>query len=233
MLRLVAPGASRPERARRALRRSSVEALRRGAATGRPTPAQQPPQLLVVPHDHDHQLRPPTPRRVALASAVGATIEWYDFFLYGTAAGLVFDKLFFNGLDGRAAQFAAFGTFAVGFLARPVGGLIFGHFRDRLGRKEMLLMTLVIMGVGTAASVVRLDRRLGADPPRISPAATRNHRDGPRNGATRRTLLDTTGPLLRPGRRGAGRCAAPDELRGAGAGGAPAAARAPRRRAGR
>jgi len=93
----------------------------------------------------------PTPRRVALASAVGATIEWYDFFLYGTAAGLVFDKLFFNGLSGPAAQFAAFGTFAVGFLARPVGGLLFGHFGDRIGRKKMLLLTLVIMGVGTAA----------------------------------------------------------------------------------
>ena len=93
----------------------------------------------------------PTPRRVALASAVGATIEWYDFFLYGTAAGLVFDKLYFNGLDGPAAQFAAFATFAVGFLARPVGGLIFGHFGDRIGRKQMLLLTLVIMGVGTAA----------------------------------------------------------------------------------
>jgi MFS family permease len=87
---------------------------------------------------------------VALASAVGATIEWYDFFLYGTAAGLVFDKLYFNGLDGPAAQFAAFGTFAVGFLARPVGGLLFGHFGDRIGRKQMLLMTLLIMGVGTA-----------------------------------------------------------------------------------
>ncbi|MDX6371973.1 MAG: hypothetical protein QOD98_961 [Nocardioidaceae bacterium] len=93
---------------------------------------------------------PPTPRKVALASAVGATIEWYDFFLYGTAAGLVFDKLYFNGLDGPAAQFAAFGTFAVGFLARPVGGLLFGHFGDRIGRKQMLLMTLLIMGVGTA-----------------------------------------------------------------------------------
>ena len=92
----------------------------------------------------------PTPRRVAIASSVGATIEWYDFFLYGTAAGLVFDKLFFNGLDGPAAQFAAFGTFAVGFLARPVGGLIFGHFGDRIGRKKMLLLTLLIMGVGTA-----------------------------------------------------------------------------------
>src|ERR1700712_2742528 len=92
----------------------------------------------------------PSPRRVALAAAVGATIEWYDFFLYGTAAGLVFDKLYFNGLDGPTAQFAAFGTFAVGFLARPVGGLIFGHFGDRIGRKKMLLLTLVIMGVGTA-----------------------------------------------------------------------------------
>ena len=94
---------------------------------------------------------PPSPQRVALASAVGATIEWYDFFLYGTAAGLVFDKLFFNGLDGPAAQFAAFGTFAVGFLARPVGGFVFGHFGDRIGRKRMLVLTLLIMGVGTAA----------------------------------------------------------------------------------
>ncbi len=94
---------------------------------------------------------PAPPRRVAMASAVGATIEWYDFFLYGTAAGLVFEKLFFSGLSGPAAQFAAFGTFAVGFLARPVGGFIFGHFGDRVGRKKMLLLTLVIMGLGTAA----------------------------------------------------------------------------------
>ena len=92
-----------------------------------------------------------SPRRVAVASAVGATIEWYDFFLYGTAAGLVFDKLFFNGLSGPAAQFAAFATFAVGFLARPLGGFVFGHFGDRIGRKKMLLATLLIMGVGTAA----------------------------------------------------------------------------------
>ena len=94
---------------------------------------------------------PPTPRRVAMAAAVGATIEWYDFFLYGTAAGLVFEQLFFSGLSGPAAQFAAFGTFAVGFLARPIGGFFFGHFGDRVGRKKMLLLTLVIMGTGTAA----------------------------------------------------------------------------------
>ena len=93
----------------------------------------------------------PSPRRVAVASAVGATIEWYDFFLYGTAAGLVFEKLFSSGLSGPAAQFASFGTFAVGFLARPIGGFVFGHFGDRLGRKKMLLLTLVIMGAGTAA----------------------------------------------------------------------------------
>ncbi|MER7606832.1 MFS transporter [Nocardioides sp. NPDC127503] len=90
------------------------------------------------------------PKRVALAASVGATIEWYDFFLYGTAAGLVFDRLYFNGLSGTAATFASFGTFAVGFLARPVGGLIFGHFGDRIGRKTMLIWTLVIMGVGTS-----------------------------------------------------------------------------------
>ncbi|HEY9351679.1 MAG TPA: MFS transporter [Nocardioides sp.] len=91
-----------------------------------------------------------SPKRVALAASVGATIEWYDFFLYGTAAGLVFDKLYFNGLNGTAATFASFATFAVGFLARPVGGLIFGHFGDRIGRKTMLIWTLVIMGVGTS-----------------------------------------------------------------------------------
>ena len=91
----------------------------------------------------------PSPRKVAMASAVGATIEWYDFFLYGTAAAVVFDRLYFNALDGPAAQIAAFATFAVGFVARPFGGLLFGHFGDRVGRKTMLLLTLVIMGVGT------------------------------------------------------------------------------------
>ena len=89
-------------------------------------------------------------RQVALASFIGTAVEWYDFFLYGTAAGLVFDKLYFNGLDGPAAQFAAFGTFAVGFAARPVGGIIFGHFGDRVGRKSMLVISLLIMGIATA-----------------------------------------------------------------------------------
>jgi len=88
-------------------------------------------------------------RRVALASAVGATIEWYDFFLYGTAAGLVFNRLFFPEGNPTAGTLAAYATFAAGFVARPVGGLVFGHFGDRIGRKRMLVLTLLVMGVAT------------------------------------------------------------------------------------
>jgi metabolite-proton symporter len=87
--------------------------------------------------------------RVVLASLVGTTIEWYDFFLYGTAAALVFDKLFFPELDPTAGRMAAFATYAVGFFARPVGGVVFGHFGDRLGRKSMLVTTLMLMGLAT------------------------------------------------------------------------------------
>jgi MFS transporter, MHS family, shikimate and dehydroshikimate transport protein len=87
--------------------------------------------------------------KVALASSIGAAIEWYDFFLYGTASGLVFNKLFFPGFDPAVGVLAAFGTFAVGYLARPIGSLVFGHFGDRVGRKTMLILTLLIMGVGT------------------------------------------------------------------------------------
>src|SRR5262249_22976804 len=82
--------------------------------------------------------------RVVLASCIGTTIEWYDFFLYGTAAALVFDKLFFPTLDPLAGTMASFATYAVGFFARPVGGIVFGHFGDRLGRKSMLVTTLVL-----------------------------------------------------------------------------------------
>src|SRR6266567_180785 len=88
--------------------------------------------------------------RVALASWIGTSIEWYDFFLYGTAAALVLGPLFFSPkLSPLAAQLAAFATFWVGFAARPVGGVVFGHFGDRLGRKNMLILTLLIMGIGT------------------------------------------------------------------------------------
>lgn len=96
---------------------------------------------------------PPLPAnavsRVVLASFIGTTIEWYDFFLYGTAAALVFNKLFFPELDPSAGTMASFATYAVGFFARPAGGIVFGHFGDRMGRKSMLVTTLMLMGLAT------------------------------------------------------------------------------------
>jgi metabolite-proton symporter len=87
--------------------------------------------------------------KVAAASFVGTAVEWYDFFLYGTAAGLIFHELFFPQLDPRVGTLAAFATFAAGFVARPLGGVIFGHYGDTLGRKAMLSLTLVLMGAAT------------------------------------------------------------------------------------
>jgi len=87
--------------------------------------------------------------KVAFASFIGTAVEWYDFFLYGTAAALVFNKLFFPNFDPLVGTLAAFGTYAVGFVARPVGGVVFGHFGDKVGRKSMLFLTLSIMGVAT------------------------------------------------------------------------------------
>ncbi len=88
-------------------------------------------------------------RRVVIASFIGTTIEWYDFFLYGTAAALVFNKLFFPTVDPLTGTMAAFATYAVGFFARPLGGIVFGHFGDKVGRKSMLVTTLMLMGVAT------------------------------------------------------------------------------------
>ncbi len=88
-------------------------------------------------------------RHVLLASMIGTIIEWYDFLIYGTAAALVFNKLFFPSFDPAVGTLAAFGTYAVGFAARPLGGVVFGHFGDRLGRKAMLMLTLLITGGGT------------------------------------------------------------------------------------
>jgi len=88
-------------------------------------------------------------RLVAVASFIGTTIEWYDFFLYGTAAALVFNRLFFPTFDPLMGTLAAFGTYAVGFFARPFGGIVIGHYGDKIGRKSMLVLTLVIMGVAT------------------------------------------------------------------------------------
>jgi len=88
-------------------------------------------------------------RRAVLASTVGTTIEWYDFFLYGTAAALIFPKIFFPGSSPYAGVLASFATLFVGFAARPVGAAIFGHYGDRVGRKATLVITLVMMGVAT------------------------------------------------------------------------------------
>src|SRR5919108_4395122 len=86
-------------------------------------------------------------RLALISSAVGTAIEWYDFFLYGTAAALVFPALFFPEFSEAAGRLAAASTYAVGFVARPIGGIVFGHFGDRIGRKAMLVLTLLIMGI--------------------------------------------------------------------------------------
>lgn len=93
--------------------------------------------------------RPKGASRTALATLLGTTLEWYDFFLYGTAAALIFDKQFFPSLSPAAGTLAAFSTLAVGFVARPLGGLVFGHFGDRLGRRSTLVVSLVMMGLGS------------------------------------------------------------------------------------
>jgi metabolite-proton symporter len=88
-------------------------------------------------------------RRVVMASLIGTTVEWYDFFLYGSAAALVFNKLFFPEFDPLTGTLLAFATYALGFVARPVGGIVFGHFGDRIGRKRLLMLSLSLMGVAT------------------------------------------------------------------------------------
>src|ERR671934_311299 len=89
-------------------------------------------------------------KSVVAASFIGTTIEWYDFFLYGTAAALVFDKLFFPEAAPLVGTLLAFSTYAVGFAARPIGGIVIGHYGDKVGRKSMLVLTLIMMGVATA-----------------------------------------------------------------------------------
>jgi MFS family permease len=96
------------------------------------------------PDEHDRELR-----RAIVAATVGTTIEWYDFLLYSTMAGLVFGKLFFPNEDPVTATLNAFGIYFVGFVARPVGAFIFGHYGDRIGRKSTLIATLMLMGIST------------------------------------------------------------------------------------
>jgi len=96
------------------------------------------------PAQHSAELR-----KAVIAATIGTTIEWYDFFIYGTAAGLVFGKLYFPNQDPLMATLAAFGTYFVGFVGRPIGAAIFGHYGDRIGRKATLIATLMLMGVAT------------------------------------------------------------------------------------
>ena len=105
-------------------------------------------------------------RRVIVGSLIGTTIEWYDFFLYGTAAALVFNKLFFPKSDPLTGAMLAFATYALGFVARPVGGLVFGHFGDRIGRKRLLMFSLILMGVSsTLIGVLPTYAQVGAAAP--------------------------------------------------------------------
>ena len=88
-------------------------------------------------------------RKVALTALAGTSIEWYDFFLYGAAAALVFPTVFFGETEPATAYILSFLTFAAGFIARPIGGIIFGHFGDRIGRKKTLVMALLLMGISS------------------------------------------------------------------------------------
>src|SRR6201994_4848597 len=94
--------------------------------------------------EHSAQLR-----KAVIAATVGTTIEWYDFFIYGTAAGLIFPKLFFPNADPLTGTLAAFSTYFIGFVGRPIGAAIFGHYGDRIGRKATLISTLLLMGIST------------------------------------------------------------------------------------
>src|SRR3954463_12678701 len=90
-------------------------------------------------------------RRAVIASTIGTTIEWYDFFLYSIVTGLVFAKIYFPKSDPMTGTLEAFAIYAVGFIARPVGAAIFGHYGDRIGRKSTLIATLLLMGLATFA----------------------------------------------------------------------------------
>ena len=108
--------------------------------------ASQPPVTELDPATRQRHLR-----RAVIASTIGTTIEWYDFFLYGSAAALIFPKLFFPSSDPFVATILSFSTFFVGFVARPLGAALFGHFGDRIGRKALLVITMIVMGVSTMA----------------------------------------------------------------------------------
>ena len=111
---------------------------------------------------------PSSVRRVIVASLMGTSLEWYDFFIYGTAAALVFNKLFFPSFEPLVGTLLAFATYAVGFIARPLGGIVFGHYGDKLGRKNVLVIDPAADGPGDvrdrAAADLRHHRGVGAGP---------------------------------------------------------------------
>ena len=92
-----------------------------------------------------------TPRIAALAAWIGSALEYYDFFIYGTASALVFPKIFFSSSDPQMATIASFATFGVAYVARPFGAVVLGHVGDRFGRKKVLIFTLMVMGISTLA----------------------------------------------------------------------------------
>src|ERR1700721_1064942 len=96
--------------------------------------------LVEIPDEQTTELK-----RIVVSSVIGTAVEWYDFLIYGTATALVFNKLFFPSSDPALSTIASFGTLAVGYLARPMGAAIFGHYGDRVGRKAMLAITITIM----------------------------------------------------------------------------------------
>src|SRR3979411_1636152 len=113
--------------------------------------------VALSPSEHQVQLR-----RAVIASTIGTAIEWYDFFLYSTVTGLVFAKLFFPHSAPWVGTLEAFAFYAAGFVARPIGAAIFGHYGDRIGRKSTLIATLLLMGVATfAVALVPPNKRLG------------------------------------------------------------------------
>jgi metabolite-proton symporter len=120
-----------------------------GAAGGTPMALSDRDPAPLSSSEHQLQLR-----RAVIASTIGTAIEWYDFFLYSTVTGLVFAKLFFPNSDHWVGTLEAFAIYAVGFIARPIGAAIFGHYGDRIGRKSTLIATLLLMGLATAAVAV-------------------------------------------------------------------------------
>jgi metabolite-proton symporter len=116
----------------------------------RPAPGQGRHQMSTVSRIPAAEA-PSSVRKVIVASLIGTSLEWYDFFIYGTAAALVFNQLFFPTFDPLVGTLLAFTTYAVGFVARPLGGLVFGHYGDRIGRKNVLVVTLLLMGIATFA----------------------------------------------------------------------------------